>query len=154
MENEYILISNGELYHYGVPGMKWGVKRPATNIAGSSPKARTVGRVMDERQKKSERQKQYEDDRGINPHRPNGTSSKSRKSVLDTLNKKTGGELAKRGKSALDVLLNGDTDWMGRSTSSDNVATEAKNRGKAAIERLMYSEDQIDNKKFFGRYNF
>lgn len=27
MDNEYILTSDGELYHYGVPGMKWGVIR-------------------------------------------------------------------------------------------------------------------------------
>lgn len=27
MDNTYILTSDGELYHYGVPGMKWGVIR-------------------------------------------------------------------------------------------------------------------------------
>ena len=26
-ENVYALTANGELYHYGVPGMKWGIRR-------------------------------------------------------------------------------------------------------------------------------
>lgn len=63
-------------------------------------------------------------------------------------------EVAKRGKAAIDVLMNGDSDWMGRHNYSNDVGTEIKNRGKAAVERLLYSQEQIDNKKFFGRYDF
>lgn len=73
--------------------------------------------------------------------------------LRDTLVKKADSELVKRGKSAFDVLVNGDKDWMGNSIHSDNVQTELRNRGKAAVERLLYSEDQIENKKFFGRYD-
>lgn len=40
---------NNELMHYGVPGMKWGVRRWQKGIVGSSPKLRTFGRVIDER---------------------------------------------------------------------------------------------------------
>lgn len=142
---DYILSLNGELQHHGVKGMKWGKRKKS--IVADKPKGRTPGWKH-----KSERQKRYEDDRGINPNRPNGTSRKS--PIATVISKRTGGELTKRGKAAIDVLINGDKDWMGRSTSSDNVITEARNRGKAAIERLLYSQEQIDNKKFFGRYDF
>lgn len=40
---------NNELYHYGVKGQKWGVRRSKNSFTGSSPKARVFGRVMDER---------------------------------------------------------------------------------------------------------
>lgn len=62
--------------------------------------------------------------------------------LRDTLVKKADSELVKRGKSAFDVLMNGDKDWMGNSIHSDNVQTELRNRGKAAVERLLYSEDR------------
>ena len=60
-----------EIYHYGIKGMKWGVRKSIID-----PKKRPWGPVITERYEKSERQKQYEDDNGINPHRPNGTPSR------------------------------------------------------------------------------
>lgn len=38
MDNEYVLSSNGELYHWGIPGMRWGVRR-YQNSDGSLTKA-------------------------------------------------------------------------------------------------------------------
>ena len=92
-----------ELYHYGVPGMKWGVRR-RNSIVGSSPKARTFGRVIDERQKKSERQKRYEDDHGINPHRPNGTRNGKPISEMN-LGKLDNYRAVKHGKKLVEKLL-------------------------------------------------
>lgn len=34
-EECHIITSDGELYHYGVPGMKWGVRRDAQMLASS-----------------------------------------------------------------------------------------------------------------------
>lgn len=148
--NDYM---SNELYHYGVPGMKWGHRK----------KIEYSGEGVASRQKKSKRQLELERSRGINPganKRTPSTSEAARKTGSDLSNaiqkakrSAAGTELAKRGKSALDVLMNGDTDWMGNKIGSDDATTEARNRGKAALERLMYSQEQIDNKKFFGDYN-
>lgn len=116
-----------ELRHHGVKGMKWG-KRKARPQPVNTGRQRGSTTIKDKASAGLSKAKQ-----------------KARKLL--------GGEMMKRGKAALDVLKNGDTDWMGHSTVSDDACTEAKNRGKAALERLMYSEEQIHNKKFFGEYN-
>ena len=36
--SDYILTSDGELMHYGVPGMKWGVRRASKQLAKASTK--------------------------------------------------------------------------------------------------------------------
>lgn len=62
-------------------------KRKVTSFAPTSgPKIK--GPYKDERYKKTERQKQWEDDYGINPHRPNGTKPRRKHAVtLNTIAK-------------------------------------------------------------------
>jgi hypothetical protein len=69
------IIHNGELYHHGVKGMKWGVRKARKGVVGFVPD-KPKGEQPSWQYPKSERQKRYEDDRGINPHRPNGTVSR------------------------------------------------------------------------------
>lgn len=129
MEEKYyaaVKSKNDELMHYGVPGMKWGKRKANYNTGNRSAKA---SKSLNDKETGKQKIKQY-------------------------INEKSTGEMSKRGKAAIDVLMNGDSDWMGRPIHSDDANTELKNRGKAALERLIYSEEQIDNKKFFGRYNF
>lgn len=102
-------MDNRELKHYGVPGMRWGVRRGSrTKLTGSIPRIKGPVPVKDERPKKSERQKRYEDDHGINPHRPNGTRNGKRiKDMnLGALDKSP---VVQYGKRLVDALLDRDT---------------------------------------------
>ena len=99
---------SNELYHYGVKGQKWGVRRSKVGVAGSQPRGRVFGRVIDERYKKSERQKRYADDHGINPHRPNGTQNGKRISEMK-LGKLDNYRAVKYGKVFVEKLLDPDT---------------------------------------------
>lgn len=59
MDNCYILTSDGELYHYGVKGMKWGVRR-YQNFDGSYTKA-GLKRFNDSLDKYEKADKRYKD---------------------------------------------------------------------------------------------
>lgn len=49
-EYDYILTSDGELYHYGVKGMKWGVRRAETRLR-STAKANKLERKLSDKKR-------------------------------------------------------------------------------------------------------
>ena len=74
--SNYILAPNGELYHYGVPGMKWGIRK-AADLARKSGKflIKTADRVqkrVDGRSTSSgsrSGQSRQADNKNIDPHK-------------------------------------------------------------------------------------
>lgn len=183
-------MSEYEIYHHGVKGMKWGVRkkkedryvsrfqahRNASKAAKESREsdikngvssistmqrhatlAKAKSRLADAEHNQNlreSRQAARKASREDFKEKIKSTASKGLEKAKTEISKAGSTEIGKRGKAALDVLMNGDKDWMGEPIYSDNVTTEVRNRGKAAVERLLYSQEQIDNKKFFGRYNF
>ena len=56
MESTYILTSNGELYHYGIKGQKWGVRRYQNKDGSLTPAGKKrVGKEYEKASKKTMR---------------------------------------------------------------------------------------------------
>lgn len=96
------IIENGELYHHGVKGMKWGVRR-AKSFSGPRPKARTIDRVIIDEPKETKAQKMAREYK-----KRNGIASKPPKQIRPSeikLGKLDNNRAVKIGKKLVDLLL-------------------------------------------------
>lgn len=122
------------LSHHGVKGQKWGDRNYQYEDGSLTPEGRVhygYGKGNKKSLKETVKNK----------------FNKAKKSAKEAIQKHKDSEMSNRISSAMDVLKNGDTDWMGRPISDDDSVKELKNRGKAALERLLYNKDQIEDRK-------
>jgi hypothetical protein len=81
-----------ELIHYGVPGMKWGKRGGKTSGIVADKKPSRPSYLP----RKSESQKKYEDDNGVNPNRPNRTLNGAKKKTVTKKTASVGRKKAKK----------------------------------------------------------
>lgn len=125
-EYDYTYIS-----HSGTKGMKWGQRRWQNEDGSLTPAGRVHYGYGQKKKNESLKEK------------IKNKFNKTKKIIEDH----TDNEAKRRVSEAIKVVKEGDTDWFDNPIHSDNSIEEAKNRGKAALERLLYSEDQIKDRK-------
>ena len=89
-----------ELYHYGVPGMKWGVRRQIAASARTGARQNRLARSSDKRVARLERRQQYQRQQGLNSRRLSASikKEKARGAMLKSAAKKS-----LKGLSAKDI---------------------------------------------------
>ena len=127
------LIHNGELYHVGVKGMKWGVRKKSIVSNKSRGRQTTWGARV-----KTNREKRWIDDHGFNPNRPNGTKPAAYKNSDQYKNKVANAKKAvKIGSVVAGTVLIA----CGAKKLNDAARDFNYEQGRRAIERIQRSHD-------------
>lgn len=108
--NNYIITTNGELYHYGVKGMKWGVRRQAKKDAkeyarakmfygeGAGTRRKLIKNTVEERSKDPNYKKAFDDALSKQDMAKHASAAKGERHRKDVKN-----QVAKTGRGLVNI---------------------------------------------------
>jgi hypothetical protein len=107
MPNNYVISSEGELYHYGVPGMKWGRRKSQPSTSGNGRYKNKLKNSISNKiaEKKKQNKERLENDIAKSTLGEGGVELLKRKREYIERRKKADAYLAAKGKDKVKLIL-------------------------------------------------
>ena len=139
--NAYILTKDGELYHYGVLGMKWGVHRAQQRQAKYDAKIRNAKQTGEEDIKEWKEIGQYRN-KDVSKQIARSRKITNKQVAKFTKKKNKGQKITKRTQNAVNKMTTGEK--IGKSMLFGSYGalvytsarTKGVSRGKAAVQAI------------------
>ena len=117
--------------------MKWGHRKAKPHTTSTSKKTKKTEPTTEHKKKSSTKSK-----------------AKDAEQLSKFADSERGKELRKRGKAAVGVLLSGDNTVYIDSDRPDYKRADAYYRCRGAIERMIYTDEEINRQRWWGVYNW